>query len=99
MNRKNQSFTMGLGIPTVLIIFVSLAMCIMTLLSYINVKSNDEVVKRELEYTKAYYHAKAKADYEFKQNKDIIIVKINDNQELILTKDDNGIAHYQVLGK
>lgn len=60
---KRHFFTTGLGIPTILTVFVVLGMSIITLLSYMKEETNSKIVEKEVQYTQEYYLADAKAKY------------------------------------
>lgn len=62
MNRKSLNFT-GIGIPSVIMLFIALIMTILTLLTYTTVNSNSRIVEREIEYTQKYYENKALEDF------------------------------------
>ena len=100
MNRKNNHFTMGLGIPSLLMVFTILAMVILSLLGYMKEEINYKIVDKEVEYTIQYYSADSRAKYEFAKNDDVDIrIEINDKQELEAVKHDGVIIRYQVIQK
>lgn len=77
MNKfKDSHHTMGLGIPTMLLLFVVLGMVILSMLAYLKEENNYKIVEREIEYTKNYYKADSKAQYVLKNKNE------NDIKEL-----------------
>lgn len=62
-NRKENNVTVGIGIPTILMLFIILAMVILSLLGYLKEENNTKIVKREIEYNRNYYIADSKAKY------------------------------------
>ena len=95
-NRKH--FTIGLGIPSILVIFVVLGMVIITMLTYLKEETNSRIVEREIEYTKNYYLADAEARKAIKEK------KIETNQSIIIdekhvleiNQNEDGTIEYQV---
>lgn len=61
--KKEKSVTVGIGIPTILVLFIILAMVILSLLTYLKEENNSKIVEREITYTQNYYLADAKAKY------------------------------------
>lgn len=53
----------GMGIATILLIFVVLVMTIVSVLSLLRVRQNHESIHSQIEYAQAYSQANAKAEY------------------------------------
>ena len=96
MNKDNRSI--GLGIPTMLVIFVILGMCILSLLSYLTAVNNNESVQRECDYALNYYEADSRAQYELDSNEGDISFKIEMENGLYLEveRKDGVITEYCV---
>lgn len=63
IKKDNNHLTMGLGIPTLLMLFVLLGMIIISALTYLYQMSNTKIVEKEVEYVSNYYETDAKAKY------------------------------------
>lgn len=62
MKDKN-ALHMGTGIPTILLIFVSLAMVILSSLIFLQVMQDHKILERQIAFETGYYQADAKARY------------------------------------
>ena len=103
MNRRDSHMTMGLGIPSLLVIFVVLGMTILSVLAYLQEESNSKIVDREIEYAKSYYLADAKAKARLFSDSKIIdeksIIDINQIHELFFVVEDGKVAEYRLMDK
>lgn len=61
--RERRTLKPGTGIATILLIFVVLAMSILSVLSYLKVIQDHKTVLKETEYAQGYAYANAKAEY------------------------------------
>jgi uncharacterized membrane protein YhiD involved in acid resistance len=115
MNRERRGMSIGLGIPTILVIFVCLGMCILSLLTYLEAQQNQKTTNKEIEYVTSYYEADAKAQElieeiengqnikfkvsESKDGVDTYLFKIQKNQELCVKIKENKVISYRVREK
>lgn len=63
MNKVRNGLPIGLGIPTILVIFVVLGMTILSTLTWLEASQNRATAKKEAEHIHAYYEADALASY------------------------------------
>lgn len=87
IKKDNNHLTMGLGIPTILMLFVLLGMIIISALTYLYQMSNTKIVEKEVDYVTSYYKADSEAQYII-DSKDEVFMKNNDIE---YTKDDDSL--------
>ncbi len=113
--KEKRGLSIGLGIPTILLVFVSLGLCILSLMTYLEAKQNSQSVQKEIEYVRAYYQADAKAQNlieeikkgEDEKNKavssenglDTYLFEISSHQELYVQIQDGSVQTYRVREK
>lgn len=113
--KEKRGLSIGLGIPTILLVFVSLGLCILSLMTYLEAKQNSQSVQKEIEYVRAYYQADAKAQNlieeikkgEDEKNKavssengiDTYLFEISSQQELYVQIKDGSVQTYRVREK
>lgn len=85
MNKKNRSVQLGLGIPTILLIFIALCMATISVLIYLNASQNSTMTEREARYVEAYYNADSKA----KRIVDVLngVINTNNSENIAYIKD------------
>ena len=95
MNGKRNSISAGLGIPTMLTIFIILAMCILSLLTYLKAMRNEAGCEKEISMNTAYYKAACEADYlldtfdeAYMQEKKITYTLDGDHLSFVITMED-----------
>lgn len=62
MKNKSSTLKIGIGTPTILMIFVVLCMVILCVLSIMEANINANMSNKEVEYTQNYYKAKTQAE-------------------------------------
>ena len=95
MNRERRGMSIGLGIPTILVIFVCLGMCILSLLTYLEAQQNQKTTNKEIENGQ---NIKFKVS-ESKDGVDTYLFKIQKNQELCVKIKENKVISYRVREK
>lgn len=63
MKKSKKSIQIGLGITSILMIFVVLCMMVLSLLSYREAIQKEDVTKRQLQFQQAYLAADARMQY------------------------------------
>lgn len=63
MKREKNSLHIGTGIPVILLIFVSLAMVILSSLIFLQVMQEHTIFDRQIAFEVGYHQANAKAEY------------------------------------
>ena len=96
MKKTRRGMTIGLGVPTVLLIFVVLGMCIVCLLTHLKAQQNQATASKEVEQVTSYYEADSKAQYliEGIQKQEDMNSFIEENQ--IEYKDENGMISFSI---
>ncbi len=110
--KERRGLSIGLGIPTILLVFVSLGLCILSLMTYLEANKNSKTCQKEIEYVQSYYEADAKAQYMIEQLKqgqevkekpssrqdgiDTYLFNISSNQELYVRIKDGNVVTYRV---
>ncbi|NBK98849.1 MAG: hypothetical protein EOM50_12660 [Erysipelotrichia bacterium] len=61
MKHKTSSLKIGIGTPTILMIFVVLCMTILSVLSFMEANTNRKLINKEITYSENYYQANATA--------------------------------------
>ena len=61
MNKERRNISLGLGVPTILAVFIILCMCILSVLTYMNASHNHASWKKEKANIVSYYEADTKA--------------------------------------
>lgn len=113
--KERRGLSIGLGIPTILLVFVSLGLCILSLLTYLEASKNSKSCQKEMEYVQSYYKADAKAQYMIEQLKqghtlkekpsssqdgmDTYLFDISSDQELYVQIKDGNVITYRVREK
>lgn len=62
MKNKTSTLKIGIGTPTILMIFVVLCMVILCVLSFMEANTNANMSEKEAIYTQNYYKAKTQAE-------------------------------------
>lgn len=62
MKNKTSTLKIGIGTPTILMIFVVLCMVILCVLSFMEANTNTNMSEKEANYTQNYYKAKTQAE-------------------------------------
>lgn len=88
--KERRTMKPGTGVATILLIFVILAMTILSVLSYLKAMQDHQALQQEYAFKEAYYQADAKAQYIRKQIIDDKVV-----QEIEITKNEQGY-HYEL---
>ena len=103
--KKRDGMSIGLGIPTIFFVFLMVALCLLTLLTYLKAKQNDVSVNKEIASVSSYYEADSKMQYVLNgleknenmdsfMNKNEIYFKNDDNLTIIeIDVDENHILH------
>lgn len=60
MNKKQNSMRLGIGAPSIFMIFIILVMCILAILSYLRANSYYESSVRQVEITSDYYESESR---------------------------------------
>lgn len=60
MNKKQNSMRLGIGAPSIFMIFIILVMCILAILSYLRANSYYESTVRQVEITSNYYESESR---------------------------------------
>lgn len=60
MNKKQNSMRLGIGAPSIFMIFIILVMCILAILSYLRANSYYESTVRQAEITSNYYESESR---------------------------------------
>ena len=60
MNKKHTSMRLGIGAPSIFMIFVILVMCVLAILSYLRANSYDESSVRQANITSQYYESESR---------------------------------------
>ncbi len=113
--KEKRGLSIGLGIPTILLVFVSLGLCILSLMTYLEARQNSQTVEKEIEYVRAYYKADAKAQNlieEIKKGEDVqtkavssengmdtYLFDLTSEQELYVQIQDGNVVTYRVREK
>lgn len=63
MNKVRNGLPIGLGIPTILVIFVVLGMTILSTLTWLEASQNRTTATKEIAHVQAYYKADSLAKY------------------------------------
>ena len=107
MKTKRTGMSIDLGVPTILIIFVCLGMCILSLLTYLEANQNAKSTQTEIQTVSNYYKADAKGQYLLEcldQGKELpyplkegkISFPISKSQELYIKVKDQKVVTYRV---
>lgn len=60
MNKKQNSMRLGIGAPSIFMIFIILVMCVLAILSYLRANSYYESTVRQVEITCDYYESESR---------------------------------------
>ena len=114
MNKNRRTMTIGLGVPTILVIFVVLGMVILSLLTYLKAVQNEKSVEREIEYVTSYYEADIKGKevidcirkgkdipypYTMEEDSYVFSFEMTNNQELYVKINNDIVESYRVKEK
>lgn len=98
MNKRRLNLNTGSGIATVLMIFVILSMCVVSLITYLEALKNLKAADREVEHTQMYYQAYEKAASKLEGSEDDMIIEeeLTESSKLIMERKD-GVITYHIL--
>ncbi|MDO4198726.1 MAG: hypothetical protein Q4D13_07040 [Erysipelotrichaceae bacterium] len=98
MNKDKMKINTGIGIPSMLIIFVILAMCVISLVSYLTAVNNKTAVEREYSYVLGYYKAEENNLYELSLSEGDMSVKSEIvNGTYLVCERVNGTINYSIV--
>lgn len=89
----------GLGVVTMLSIFVVVCMCVLVLYSSNRVYQSHEQTNRSYAYKKAYYQAEIKAYDRIDQGETNFLVLVKDNTYLKVVVKDGEIVTFKTIMK
>lgn len=92
--KDSGSLKIGIGTPTILMIFVVLCMVILSVLSFQEADHNMMLAEKEKNYVTNYYEAKAKANQIANELQNLSIKDIQEKHDLII-KEDQSSYQYQ----
>lgn len=92
--KDSGSLKIGIGTPTILMIFVVLCMVILSVLSFQEADHNMMLAEKEKNYVTNYYEAKAKANQIANELQNLSIKDIQEKHDLTI-KEDQSSYQYQ----
>lgn len=98
MNKRRLNLNTGSGIATVLMIFVILSMCVVSLITYLEALKNLKTAEREVEHIQTYYQAYEKVTSKLEDSEDDMIIEeeLTDSSKLVMERKD-GVITYHIL--
>lgn len=99
MNRGQRHLSLGLGVPTILAVFIILCMCILSVLTYMNAVNNHASWEKEKQHTYAYYEADTKAKQIVKALRNGEDMEVIQKQYKVDIKKDTTNITFQVIMK
>lgn len=100
MNKKRKHLSLGLGVPTILSVFIILCMCILSVLTYLNASSNVAGFEKEKSNVKAYYEADTKAKQIVNALKEKEAMnEIEKNYNVIFKTKDNTLFFHVIINE
>lgn len=97
--KDNGSLKIGVGTPTILMIFVVLCMVILSVLSFQEADHNMLLVEKEKAYVTNYYEAKAKANQIAHEMKNTSIEDIQEKYDLVIQEDQTSYQYHIEIDK
>lgn len=101
MKNKTSSLKIGIGTPTILMIFVVLCMVILSVLSYMEASTNAKLSEKEVIYNEKYYQATTTAElvlHELRRNQTMdIAVYIKDTYGIDVQESDTVMEYYVTI--
>lgn len=100
MNKERKHLSLGLGVPTILSVFIILCMCILSVLTYLNASSNVAGFEKEKSSIKAYYEADTKAKLivnALKEGK--AMSEIEEKYDMIFKTKDNTLFYHVIINE
>lgn len=89
MNKRKSSMRLGIGAPSIFMIFVILVMCVLAILSYLRANSYYESSLRQVELTSDYYESESRLLKQYYQLDANDIEKSLEKQQLDFQKVDD----------
>ena len=74
MNKKHTSMRLGIGAPSIFMIFVILVMCVLAILSYLRANSYYESSVRQANITSQYYESESRLLTKYSIGSSIVIM-------------------------
>ncbi len=98
MNKKRLNLNTGSGIATVLMIFVILSMCVVSLITYLEALKNLKTAEREVEHIQMYYQAYERVTSKLEDSEDDMIIEeeLTESSRLVMERKD-GVITYHIL--
>lgn len=98
MKNKTSTLKIGIGTPTILMIFVVLCMVILCVLSFMEANTNANMSEKEAIYTQKYYEAKTQAELiHYALTNEEEISTISDQYHVDIQDTDTELEYYVTI--